>query len=184
MLKAEQAELLGKLKDQIEPLLTEWWHCKLRFVRPEKLHTTCLFLGDCDETEEADILSLMSDEIPKLKSCTLHYDRLSFFGSSARPNAMVLLPSHVPDEMKTIGRTVRTLLSGFCKNKENLEFRPHLTIFRFPKEHRRRYELKEPLNLTAYLPLVQEIKQISLIESHLGSQAADYEIIAEFKLRD
>lgn len=52
-------------KRTLEPLLAQW-NCKLRWVKPEKLHMTWLFMGDCDlETENAIIAT-----IEKMVACS------------------------------------------------------------------------------------------------------------------
>lgn len=183
MLPSPSQARVTELRQSIEGTLSNWWDCKLRWVRPDKLHITLLFLGDCDEEKEAKILSTLDSMAGTLPATYLDYEQFEIFYSHRRPNAAVLLPSKVSPELLSIGKALKSQLAEFGqKQEEEYDFRPHLTLFRFPRDTHKRYKVEGDLDLGAHLPLRQEINQFSLIESHTGSQSADYIQIKNYTL--
>ena len=183
MLPAPSQQAVADLRQSIEGDLAARWNCKLRWVRPDKLHITLLFLGICEPEQEAEIRKILTRLAPSLPQTQISYEEFEIFYSQKRPNAAVLLPAQVEEQLAEIGSKFRAELSQFCqKQDETHAFRPHLTLFRFPADNKTRYTVDGKLNLDKWLPLEQEIKQFSLIESHTGSQGADYIIVEEFAL--
>lgn len=182
LLSHEQAEILNRVRDAIEPRLSDWWHCKLRWVKTEKLHTTWLFLGDCDEHAEKAVKDKLGSLCKQLHPTELHYDSLKLFPHRSHPVALVLLPDSIPEGVKQISDALRTELGSYCQKKEDRPFRPHLTLLRFPKDLKEKLIWNEELNLNAYLPMTQQFQKISLIQSHLGSTKDSYEVLADYPL--
>ncbi len=182
LLNTDDSARLFAMKDELGPKFEAWWNCSLRWVKPEKLHLTWLFLGDCDSAKEKQIIDTLNAEMPAVQEMTLKYESLQFIGSEQRPNAMVLLPVEAPTEVKEFGKLLRDKLGTLCQNKEDLGFLPHVTMFRMPREHKGKYPIKEELDLSNYLPYTQAIKNVALIESHFGTGKSGYKVLAEHKL--
>lgn len=181
MLPITDAEHLADMRQAIEPTLLEWWNCELRWVRPDKLHITWLFIGDCDAEQEQAILKSM--ESMELHKTSLDYAALSLFGESGRSNAGVLLPKEISSTVKELGATLRKNLNQFCHKEEEHPFRPHLTLFRFPRDNKMDYQIQDGLDISKYIPLHQNINHITLIESHAGPDGIDYKTLADFNLK-
>lgn len=183
LLTHEQADLLSRLRQELEPQLEKWWHCKLRWVKPEKLHTTWLFLGSTDEEAEKAVHQKLEELTPKFSSTELSYDCLKLFPHKSHPVALVLLPSEIPEGVHKISDELRKEIGKYCEKKEGRPFRPHLTLLRFPKDLKQKllWETEE-LNLSSYLPMTQKFTKLSLIESHLGQSKDGYEVLAEYNL--
>lgn len=183
LLSAEQSHTLLELKLELDPLLKNCWNdCQLRWVKPEKLHITWLFLGDCDLVKEVSVLEILKAKLSGISSLSLQYDQLEIFASKTRPVAGVLIPKTITNEVQELGTLLRMNLGQFCQKKADFSFRPHLTLFRFRSEQRSIILRQEQLDLSKYLPLKHDITNVSLIESHSGKRKDAYEQIAEFKL--
>lgn len=180
LLEPAQAQLLSQLKQELSPIFEQWWNCKLRWVKAEKLHITWLFLGDTEAKLEAEILEKLKSQLAGLKPFELQYDQLEFFGKEPRPTAMVLTPSSPSEQVIELGNSLRKSIGHFCQSKADHVFRPHLTLLRFPRDEQQKFSLHKPLDLSAYLPLAQKIEHVSLIESHTGLTSQSYEIIKSF----
>ena len=183
LLSPEQRRLLSDLKAELAPVFAQSWvNCKLRFVKPEKLHITWLFIGDCQDGIETVISKILASRLAGISPVSLQYEQLEIFGSKTRPRALVLSSGTAQAEIQELGTLIRKNLGHFCQKKEDLSFRPHLTLARFPHGYRQATALKPELDLIKYLPLKQDIACVSLIESHYGTQKDSYERLADFPL--
>lgn len=183
LLPDEELDLLSRLRDELEPRLARWWHCKLRWVKPSKLHTTWLFLGSCDDATQKEVNARLESAAAQLHSTELKYDSIELFPNKSHPVALVLLPASIPEGVKQISALLRKDIGQFCEKKEDRPFRPHLTLLRFPKDlHEKLIWKDNELKLEEYLPLTQTFKSFSLIESHLGQSRDGYEILRDYQL--
>lgn len=182
MLPVEDAEKIAEMRQSIEPKLLQWWDCELRWVRPDKLHITWLFLGNCDEASEKKI----KEELPKLldqqSKLQITYEDFTMFGSKGRPNAVVLLPKQLDSAVLELGKRLRDSLDKYREKEDEHKFNPHLTLFRFPRDTKKDYRIEDGLDISKYVPLQQKIEKLSLIESHTGNDGVDYNIISEYAL--
>lgn len=173
-----RAELEAKLKDE--------WSCKMRWVRAEKLHMTWLFLGNCDEEQQQSILqtldALSAQTLLRANDSIIKFDRFDFFPNKDKRRLMALLPNVVPDGFVSVATTLRTKLSAFCEKKEGSSLHPHITIFRFDREDRSKYEIPEDLKIANFAPINLHVGRIALVESHSGTSGDDYRVLREFEL--
>lgn len=185
-LSEEDRQRLKEARQKLEPILLQQWNCKLRWVRPEKLHMTWLFLGDCDlDTENAicqQLSQISLDNSLAKEDSIISFKKFDFFPSRAKRSLMALLPNTVPGGFGTLAKKVRKQLLKFCENKESEELRPHLTIFRFDRSDHRKHEFPAQLDLSSLPPINLDVSSLSLIHSHHGSSKEDYQILNSYKL--
>lgn len=186
-LSQEERQRLKEAREKLEPLLLQEWNCKLRWVRPEKLHMTWLFLGDCDSSSEegvSDTLSQFTQENALVKEdATIIFDQFDFFPNQAKRSLMALLPNTVPNGFSTLAKSLRNQLLKFCQKRESEELRPHLTIFRFDRTDHRKYSLPRAIDLSGIAPIDLDVSSFSLIHSHHGSSQEDYQILKTYNFK-
>ena len=182
MLPVEDAEKIAEMRQSIEPKLQEWWDCELRWVRPDKLHITWLFLGNCDEANQEKIKEALPKLLDRQPRLQVTYEDFTMFGSKGRPNAVVLLPKQLDSAVLELGERLRDNLDRYCEKANEYKFNPHLTLFRFPRDTKKDYRVEDGLDISKYVPLQQRIEKLSLIESHTGNDGVDYRIISEYAL--
>jgi len=190
VLESNEQNDAAKLRQIWEPSFAkEWSGCHLRWVRPNKLHITWLFFGSCNEVQEVEIRARISELVATFQKSNktdsqyyLSYSRLEIFGSSLRPTALVLTPLAVPDGLTHLAGRIRQELSQLCEKPQEHEFRPHLTLLRFPRDYHREVRVPDELKDSPLLPLKQNISELSLIESHLGSKNDTYMSLTSFRL--
>jgi 2'-5' RNA ligase len=183
LLAEEQRQTLLDLRKELSCLLAQSWNnAALRWVRPDKLHITWLFLGDCDEAGERAVRAILREKLAGVLRLSLSYEKLEIFGPPGRPKALVLLSPHAGAPVQELSSLIRKNLGHFCQKKEDLSFRPHLTLCRFPYGYRQRTVMPELGELARFLPVVQEISCLSLIESHLGGSRDSYQPLEDYLL--
>lgn len=189
-LSAEQQELLGRLKGASERLAADWG-MRLRWVKPVKLHMTWIFLGSTEAGLIPDISGRLAAMVSEHGPMETSYDRVEFWPSARKPRQLVMIPSVVPEALRGLSDRIRTELAEFCEKPEDRPFRPHLTLLRFDhhdqsgrgkRPENRRLDLPHWFDPADFLPLVHEIRQVSLIESHMGKGNDDYEVLEDFRL--
>lgn len=187
-LSAEQQTTLGTLSD-CRSKLSEAWHRKLRFVRAEKLHLTWLFLGNVAKTEIPNVISELTPLLSEQEALQVKFDQIEFWPNAKKTHVIVLTASHIPNEVAELANRINHSLGKFMTQTSKQEsrreiFRPHITIIRLDPNFSDKTSLTIPdwLPLNQLLPLVHEIKNISLIESHLGAGTDDYQVLQNFPL--
>lgn len=185
-LSPEQQERLGTIAAADERL-SHLWHRKLRWVKPKKLHLTWYFLGNVAEPAIKTIEERLREAVGELSSTELKYERLEVWPSAKMPRQFVLTPSVVPDGVKEIVESVRSRLKGLVPDPDYKAFKPHITLMRFdrlPKNVQKPPAIQLPENFPSdgILPIVHQIGEIALIESHLGSRSDEYEAIFKVPL--
>ncbi|HEY9871394.1 MAG TPA: RNA 2',3'-cyclic phosphodiesterase [Candidatus Obscuribacterales bacterium] len=188
-LSADQQKLLGELNRYGERL-TAAWGCRLRWVKPAKLHMTWLFLGSVNPELISQIRARLGGIAAEHRSMAVAYDRLEFWPDARRPRQLVMTPAAVPEPVGPLAASVRSQLKEFTAKPDERAFRPHLTLLRFDRGSSSaraagapaRLAVPEWLDTSGFLPLVHRIGEIALIESHLGKGADEYEMLACFPL--
>lgn len=179
-LAAREQERLAGLADYQEQLSADW-HCKVRLVRPEKLHLTWFFIGSVHEEvmpEISEICRAVATEFPETR---LQFQVPTFWPSARGAKMLVLTPEAVPDEVRQLAKTIKGRCARFAE-KEDKRYRPHITLMRFDNnEGKTRLTIPESLSLGDYTPVPLEIMSISIIESHMGP-GSSYQSLEDFPL--
>lgn len=178
--------------------LEETWERKLRWVKPEKIHMTWIFLGSVS----ADLVQPISDMLSNLVSKELskhtsrdplkiEFDHAEIWPDSRKPRQVVLRPNAVDERILQIAKTLRTGLLEFyfeqSQKEEVRTFKPHLTMLRverrqesgrFSRGSSPRPKLSDIKGMDAVTPLVLDLNKIALIESQIG-KGASYKVLHE-----
>ncbi len=188
------AQLPGQNAD-----LEQAWKRTVRWVKPEKLHMTWVFLGSV--TNElvqpiTDMLSnLVSNELGKYGDkapMKITFDKAEIWPEPRKPRQVVLRPNVVDERILQLGKVLRTGLLEFyfeSSQKEEVRmFRPHITLLRLDRRQETtriarpssgaRTKLSDLHGLETALPVVLTLDKIALIESQLGKNSA-YQILHE-----
>lgn len=179
-LAAREQERLAGLSKHQEQLAADW-QCKVRLVRPEKLHLTWFFIGSVHEEvmpEINEICRAVATEFPEMK---IQFQMPTFWPSARGAKMLVLTPEVVPGEVMQMAKVIKGRCARFAE-KEDKRYRPHITLMRFDNNERKtRLAIPESISLTDYTPVPLDIKTISVIESHMGPSSS-YKSLEDFPL--
>ena len=196
----EDQEKLSILRDQ-NSHLDELWQRKTRWVRASKLHLTWLFLGNVQD----ELIPKVAQTLDKVlkdrrrvgsEKIALSFSKIEVWPAPRKPRMIVLSNNPTPIAVSSLARTIRTGLIPFyteeAEQEENRDFRPHITLVRLDRrneEQPKTYPNIAPKvdagaihNLKDLLPVELEIKNVCLIQSHLGKGSNDYEILEKFPI--
>jgi 2'-5' RNA ligase len=180
-LAPQEQQRLGQLKDSYDGQLSADWQCKIRWVRPEKLHLTWLFIGDVSPEHIAEITGICQRAAESHPPSQLTFTTLTFWPSARGARMIVLTPDVVLDEVIQLQSAVKRQCVKFAE-KTDKRYRPHVTLMRFDGvDRKQRLVIPADVPLVEYMPVPLKINSISVIESHLGANGA-YEALHTFAL--
>lgn len=150
-----------------------------RFLRPEKLHVTFLFLGDHSEEEcrrARDVfLSLEPPRVPS-SDRTLRFNRIGPFPPGRRARVLALYDAGAPPSgIHEIRRRLAIGLESF--RPDTRPFRPHLTL-----AYPRRQTSPVAVPPVEIPPVYREICELVLLVTRDEQGGSFYEALAAFPL--
>lgn len=176
----EDQQLLKKFAEQNDHLCQTWAR-KIRWVRSEKLHMTWLFIGDVKHEDLPGVQNAMQEMMVRhlrgnpITSIDLSFTRAEIWPNKRKPRQLVLVTDVIPDTVSRLAADIKRALKGYISGeqeaKDDRPYRPHLTLGRFDQPHKGTHP--QPLEISAIdcssvLPLRQQFRTISLVESFLG----------------
>ncbi len=192
-------EKIAELQKQ-NSLLDEKWKRKVRWVKPEKLHMTWLFLGSVGEELIQPVSDMLANLIAKelgkeqeRRPMTISFEKCEIWPDARKPRQVVLRPGDVDERILNLARTLRNGLLEFYfdhseKEEEARTFRPHVTLLRVERRQQEPQRFTRTANIRlktsdiegvdSALPVVLNLDKIALVESHMG-QNSTYQILHE-----
>ena len=166
----------------IQPLLKSAVNCKssaIQWISFENIHLTLSFLRDVSINDIPDIIQSVKHNIATAQF-QLSISGAGVFTSSRSPKVLWLDLDKGVDELKLLHHQIKKSVSEFKDNYENNTFIPHISIARIRRSHRKNDVL--PLLNSVYSPIDLEVNSISMYESKLLPEGAQYTIINTFPL--
>lgn len=156
----------------------------IRWVKPELMHLTLLFLGDVEESRIPEIKVSLKNIANEIKPYDLLFNGTGFFG---RPDALRTIWIGSQDQGET-----QTLYHAICRNLQSLirignkQLSPHLTLARIsdfvPKEERIIISQKMGTHTETVFGSTS-VNKFELIESTLTPAGPIYKALENFFLR-
>lgn len=178
----DRAKLAGLKK--FDERLNSLWQSRMRWVRPEKLHLTWLFLGDVQEEFVSAVGQSLHLSLRGFSSTTVEYDHLALWPKPRQPRQLVLASSLVAPEIYDIAAAIKHGLREYAEKEETRRYKPHLTLLRFDRERHgkpQRLDFPNWFPPAHFLPLIHRIDRICLIESLMG-RGDTYEALTTIQL--
>ncbi|MBX9771298.1 MAG: RNA 2',3'-cyclic phosphodiesterase [Candidatus Obscuribacterales bacterium] len=182
-LSPEQQESLGCLAERKTELETHL-ECRVRFVKPVKLHLTWLFLGDVEVSKLTEIQAKLQAVAADFHKQRLTYNQVKLWPSDKRARMIVLTPETVPDSVAEMAASIANELRGYVIKPEHRDYRPHITLARLERENFKPHPVQVPEWLVEKIPpIAHQIESIELIQSELGKAGDEYKSLHCVNLR-
>jgi len=121
-------EALAAVEAEQVPLRAAITRQGVRFVRPDKIHLTLLFLGQLDEERLPELADALQQGISGLKPPRLRVGGIGAFPTIQRPKTIWL---GVEEEgLGELQSAVATAAKPFAELRDDKPYRPHLTLAR------------------------------------------------------
>jgi RNA 2',3'-cyclic 3'-phosphodiesterase len=117
---AEQARLAKQIDRRANP----------KWVKPDQMHLTLVFLGEVEETRAADIAAAMRQPVDQ-RAFDAVFDDVGMFPPHGGPRVLWIGVAEGADDMIALQRTLADRVVRFGIALEDRPFHPHLTLARW-----------------------------------------------------
>jgi 2'-5' RNA ligase len=107
----------------------------VKWVEPENLHLTLLFLGEVDDRTIVDICRAAQNAVASLPAFTMTVQGANCFGNPRRPRTIWIGVGSGAQEVVAVHDALESaLLKLGCYRREERQFTPHITLGRCRSE--------------------------------------------------
>jgi 2'-5' RNA ligase len=155
----------------------------VKWVEPDNLHITLLFLGEVDDREVPTICRVVAEQVHEQESFQLSIERVGCFPNPRRPRILWIGVGDGTQELCALhDRLEPPLLELGCYRREERKFAPHITLGRV-KSDRPVDKLAEALAKHAGWQGGQTtVNEILVMSSELTPQGPIYTVLSRAKL--
>lgn len=173
--------LPGTAVNTIGPVLTAGKKTinSVKWVKPENIHITLLFLGEIEFGEGEAIKKIVGNGLSGFKPFHVTVKGIGGFPSLNAPRVLYLPVTEGTEQCSSLYAAVSKLCAPFVK-KEKRKFTPHCTIGRIRKG--KKCTTADISALPDYPPTSFTVGEIIMYQSVLQPDGPVYNAFAEFKL--
>ncbi len=106
-------------------------HFQIRWVRPDQMHLTLLFLGDTSVELLPSLRSALEDVAENVSPFELTVDGLGYFGSRRNPRVLWAGLGGALDSLQALYKGLADCVGATQPSQNDLAFNPHITLGRF-----------------------------------------------------
>ena len=171
----------GKVKSLINETKLSFNHENIKWVSPQNLHLTLLFMGDREEEKIAEITDYLKERIIDRQPFDLRLKGLGAFKSPGNPRVL-WIGTEPSEELQQLKYDLDRLLVDLGMDIEpDKAFHPHLTIAR-PKFIKDRNTLKNWIKENKSRELDEiTVSSFTFFESKLSSKGPIYNSLYSFE---
>lgn len=173
-----------ELKEFLHDYQKEISEIPARWVKPENLHITLLFLGSIKTENLPKIFEAVNSVANSFSKFKIELEKISFFPPKSFPPRMVWVFVKKSEILEKLQKELEKKMIKFQIpfQKEEKEFTPHITLARIKKFEFRRLELEDFPRINEEIHLSFEAKSIDVMESHLKRKGPEYTLLKSFQL--
>jgi len=169
-------EARRKVAEYILNLQAEFSGKVAAWTRPEKLHLTLRFIGNCPDEELPKVINATRAAAESLKPFTLKIAGTGVFPNRQKARVLWLGVDGETDQMvKALG--IFDNMYDREPQQYNKDFSPHLTLARIKDRAKGRQLVNQHLN-SNFGPIEFEVSEIVVYESSLLSSGSVYSIVS------
>jgi len=177
-LPKEIKEDLGIFQKKYSELPAKW-------VKPENLHITLVFLGYVKEKDLSKIIEITRNVASKHHPFSMKIIKVSYGPPKIFPPRMVWVIGEKNENLSKLQEDLKSEL-GEIKiaqlDKDEKNFIPHITLARIKQFEFRKMEMEEIPEINEDLNLSFQVNSIEIMESHLKRNGAEYIIFDSLPL--
>jgi len=144
---------------------------RVRWVRADSWHLTLRFLGGVEEETVAPLMQLVGTTVSRLQAFDVGFSQVQLFPKPRRPRVVTLGLKASP-ALADLAERVDDACARVGFAREERPFRPHITLGRI----RQGVPALPTTGLGRFSPLA--VREVVLLQSHLGPSGARYERLA------
>jgi 2'-5' RNA ligase len=155
----------------------------VKWVEPENLHITLLFLGEVDDREVPAVCRVVAEAVQSHAAFQLSVEGAGGFPNLRRPRTLWVGTGEGTQELVALHDALEPpLLELGCYRREDRPYTPHLTLGRV-KSDRPNQELGDALAKHAgWQGGTQQVREVLVMSSQLSSRGPVYAVMSRAKL--
>lgn len=156
-----------------------------RWIKPENLHITLIFIGYTDERGLEEIKQVLRQISAKHNPFSISLTKISYGPPGIMPPRMIWAVAEKSEEFASLCDNLGKALASLPKisfKPEDREIIPHITLARIKEWEWRRIEPEERPEIDEYINFEVPVKSIELMESKLKKGGAEYIILETYNL--
>jgi RNA 2',3'-cyclic 3'-phosphodiesterase len=152
----------------------------IRWVRPDQMHLTLVFVGNVDDARAQSIVDVMRDDIG-VAPFTIGFARIGVFPPHGAPTVLWLGVGRGASETINVQRTVADRLETLGVPRERRAYYPHLTLGRWRAS--RASDRRSVADASRDDEVARiDVNSVTLYRSHLSSAGSTYEALTKARL--
>lgn len=192
-IKAELAgiekEIAGMFSDELAKGMFKW-------VKPENLHITLLFIGDVQDNDIPQVCQIVEKSVQDLHGFSINFKKVCYGPPKKIPPRLMWLELERKAELTELAETLKQEITktgtlkrirpsfapaGASAGKDR-PFSAHITLARIRAWQWAKIEPEERPDIERELDLECEVKSVDVMESKLRRSGAEYSILFSGKL--
>jgi 2'-5' RNA ligase len=156
---------------------------EVKWVEPENLHVTMLFLGEVDDREVIDVCRVVAECAERQPAFTMQVATVGCFPNPRRPRVLWMGVGQGTQELCALHDALeRPLLELGCYRREDRPYTPHITLGRV-KSDRPPDKLAAALaNQAGWQGGEIEVHEVLVMSSELRPQGPVYTVLSRARL--
>src|SRR5262245_25409439 len=156
---------------------------EVKWVEPENLHVTLLFLGEVDDRDLPSVCNCVAEACQQQAAFTLSVEAVGCFPNARRPRVVWVGVGEGAQELVALHNALEPpLLALGCYRREERQYTPHVTLGRV-KSDRPTEKLAAALAKQASWQGGQTpVREVLVLSSELTPQGPIYSVLSRAKL--
>jgi 2'-5' RNA ligase len=156
----------------------------VKWVEPENLHLTLLFLGEVDERELHKVCRAVADVCQEHAAFPLSIERAGCFPNPRRPRVLWVGVGEGAEQIGALHDDLELpLLELGCYRREERKYTPHLTIGRVKNEPSTDKLAQALAKRSAWHGGQTTVREVHVMSSELSSDGPTYAVMSRAKLK-
>jgi RNA 2',3'-cyclic 3'-phosphodiesterase len=155
----------------------------VKWVEPENLHLTLIFLGEVDERQLPKVCSAVADASAPLEPFAFTLAGLGAFPMPRRPRTLIAKVSEGAEQLIALHAAIEApLLDLGCYRREGRPFSPHVTFGRVKREGGSDNLAAALLKYGAWQGGQTHVREVRVLASELRPDGPEYTVLGRGRL--
>lgn len=156
---------------------------EVKWVEPENLHITLLFLGEVDQRETVDVCRAAQKAVAAIPAFELSIEGVGCFPNARRPRTLWVGAGKGADAVCAVHDAIEApLLDMGSYRRETRKYTPHVTLGRVKGDAPRDALAKALVKLQTWTGGEITVREVQMMKSDLTSEGPIYTVLGRAKL--
>jgi 2'-5' RNA ligase len=152
---------------------------EVKWVEPENLHVTLLFLGEVDEREVLDVCRAVGDCASARAPFALSVEKTGSFPNPRRPRTLWVGVGEGTQEVVALHDALESVLLDLgCYRREDRQYTPHITLGRVRSEQPNQKLVAALAKHSGWQGGRMVVREVQVLSSELHSEGPVYTVLS------